>query len=120
MGADNDASIKQMHDDLEMLTLQQRRQLHLAMECFTNINNPDAGLCHIFQSVDDRSRRTRTTGTKYMKVPNIRSALGRKAYSYRGPSFWNGLDTETRGIDNKDAFKHHISKAICRDVNHPG
>ena len=90
------------------------------MECYTNINNPDPGLCHMFQSVDDRSRRTRTTGTKYMKVPNIRSSMGRKAYSYWGPSFWNCLDSDTRGIDTKDAFKRHISKTICRDVNHPG
>ena len=44
LGADNHTNIKQMHDELQMLTLQQRRQLHQAMECYTNINHPEAGL----------------------------------------------------------------------------
>ena len=120
LGANKEASIKQMHTELELLTLFQRRQLHQAMECFNNINNPEAGPNHMFNTVDDRAHNTRTTGTKVMKVPNIRTTTGRKAFSYRGPRFWNDLHSDCRQIDKKDTFKRHISKTICRDVNHPG
>ena len=121
LGADKYTNIKQMHKELEILTLDQCRKLHQSMECFTNINNPEAGLNYIFQRADDdRIRSTRSTGTKCMKVPNIRSTIGRKAYSYRGPCFWNNLDIESRSIEKKEPFKRHISKALCRDVNHPG
>ena len=53
LGVNKETSIKHMHRELELLTLQQRRQLHQAMECFANVNIPDAGLRHVFQTVDN-------------------------------------------------------------------
>ena len=55
-----------------------------------------------------------------MNVDNVRTLTGRKAYSYRGPSFWNTLDENAKQIENKNTFKKHIIEIICRDVNHPG
>ena len=109
-----------MHQELELLTLKQRRYLHRAVDCHNNIFNEEAGLNNMYKTVDDRNRVTRNTGTRYMKVPNIRSCSGRKAYSYQGPIIWNSLDNETRQITDKGAYKRHISKQLCRDVNHPG
>ena len=68
----------------------------------------------------NRPRTTPTPGTKLMDVPNIRSCIGRKAYSYKGPAFWNTLDSQPRCITEKEQFKKHINKLVCRDVNHPG
>ena len=112
LGADKDTSIKDMHKQLELLTLKQRRFIHQAVDCHNNIYNEEAGLHSMYQTVDDRVRATRSIGTNYMKVPNIRSCTGRKAYSYSGPSFWNKLDSDTRQLEDKTAFKRHISKEI--------
>ena len=90
------------------------------MDCHNNIHNPQAGLHQLYKTIDDRPRTTRKTGMKFMKVPNIKSSMGRRAYSFQGPSFWNKLDDESKCIEDKNAFKRHISKLVCQDVNHPG
>ena len=63
--------------------------------------------------------RTRSENMN-MKTANIRSVVGHKVLSFHGPDFWNGLDTDTRQLENKNGFKEHISKLVCRDVNLPG
>ena len=120
LGADINTSIDRMHSELGLLTLKQRRYLHQAMDCFNNINIAESGLHDMYETIDNRARVTRNTGTKCMKVPNIRTTVGRKAYCYTGPSFWNSVEPEAQGIECKNAFKKHISKSLCRDVNHPG
>ena len=117
--ADKDVSVVQMHHKLELPMLKQRRVYHQAMDCFNNITNEEAGLHHMYNE-SRCERRTRSSDSKLMEVPNIRSCVGRKAHSYKGPSFWNGLRIETRCIKEKEKFKRHINKITCRDVNHPG
>ena len=120
LGADKDTSVKQMHQQLELPTLHQRRMYHQAVDCFNNVNNEEAGLNKYYKTNDTRERTTRSTGTKYMGVPNLRTCVGRKAYSYRGPTFWNNLGADSRLMTDKEQFKRHINKVLCRDVNHPG
>ncbi len=74
----------------------------------------------MFETIEGRLRQTCATTSNYMLVPDIRSHTGRKAYSYRGPAYWNTLDVESRMIENKANFKTHITKEVCRDVSHPG
>ena len=110
-----------MHDELGLLTLKDRRNLHLAMECHNNIYNKEARLHDMFIKLDqERERTTRSTNTNCMKVKNVRTLTGHKAYSYRGPAFWNTLEEDIRQIEDKNSFKKHITKLMCRDVNHPG
>lgn len=119
--ADIDIPIMSMHEELDLPTLHQRRQIHTAMDCFNNIKNDEAGLHSMFIPIDeDRVRSTRSENRNMMRVPDVRSVTGRKAYSYRGPSFWNTLENESRTITTKTTFKTHITKLFCRDVNHPG
>ncbi len=119
--ADNYTSVKEMRQELKLPTLRQRRTIHMAMECHKNVYNPESGLQSMFIQQDiTRTRRTRTTDTNTMLIPQVRSMVGRKSFAYRGPYFWNNLDRESRLLENKNSFKNHISKQICRDVNHPG
>ena len=75
----------------------------------------------MFKPLDEtRTRETRSTSTNQVQVKNVRTVTGRKAFGFRGPNFWNKLETESRTILDKPAFKTHISKTVCRDVNHPG
>ncbi len=119
--ADIDTSIVNLHKELEIPTLKQRRQIHMAMECFNNSKNEEADLHKMYILIDrDRMHSTRSENQNLMLVANIKSVNGRKAFSYRGPHFWNTLDNDIRQIENKSSFKTHITKVICRDVNHLG
>ena len=119
--ADKYTSVREMHQELKLPTLKQRRTIHMAIECHNNIFNQESGLHSMFIKRDStRVRHTRTTDTNMMTVPNVKSITGRRAFSFRGPHFWNNLASESRLIENKNGFKKHISKEVCRDVNHPG
>ncbi len=119
--ADNYTSISTLHSELQLPYLSQRRNIHMAMECFTGVHNVESGLHYMFNPIDDtRERETRSTRTNLVKVTNVRTVTGRKAFGFRGPNFWNKLEAESRTITDKPAFKNHISKVVCRDVNHPG
>ena len=74
----------------------------------------------MFETIEQRPRQTRATATNYMTVPDVRSMIGWKAYSFGRPTFWNSLEPEARTIENKTSFRNHITKLICQDVNHPG
>ena len=75
----------------------------------------------MFKPVDiNRDRVTRSTQTNKVEVSNIKTVTGRRAFGFRGPNFWNKLETDSRKIVDRPEFKTHISKVICRDVNHPG
>ncbi len=93
----------------------------MAMECFTGVHNSESGLHYMFKPKDEtRMRETRSTRTNQVEITNVRTVTGCKAFGFRGPNFWNKLETDSRTITNRPAFKTHISKVVCRDVNHPG
>ena len=119
--ADNYASIKMLHEELQLPLLSERRTIHMAMECFSGVHNTESGLHYMFKPQDETcARATRSTRTNLVEVVNIRAVTGRRAFSFRGPNFWNKLEADSRTITDKPAFKTHISKVVCRDVNHPG
>ena len=119
--ADNYTPIIQMHAELELLPLNKRCVLHLAMDCFNNINNLEAGLHKLFKPVNsNRTKNTRSSNTKQMEVQNVKTVTERKAQEYRGPNFWNSITTDIRQLECKTTFKKHITKHICQDINHPG
>ena len=65
-------------------------------------------------------RQTRRIHAKNVKVPQVDQTCGRKAFSYRGPVFWNELDTELKNKESKEAFRQAYIKELLRDQNHPG
>ena len=119
--ADIDTPTVMLHKELNLPTMKQRRHIHMAMECFNNIKNEEAGLHKMFKPIYiTRIRTTRSENQNLMNVANTRSVNGRKAFSYRGPHFWNNIENDARLLETKGSFKAHITKLICRDVNHPG
>ena len=75
----------------------------------------------MFEKLDTaHTRETRSSHTHQVQVENIRTVTGHKAFGFRGPNFWNQLESDTRVIEDKVAFKNHISKIVRRDVNHSG
>ncbi len=111
--------IKRMHDELKILTLDQRRELNRAIQCYKEVNEPSSGLNYMFVPVEI-ARSTRRSNAKKVKVPRVDQECGRKAFSYRGPVFWNNLDTELKNKESKEAFRQAYIRELLRDQNHPG
>ncbi len=117
LGAGRRAHVSDMHNELKLLTLEQRRTLHLGTECFKHIHNEASSLHSLFEP--NVGRPTRSSGSTY-KIPNLKTDTGRRAFSYRGPHHWNGLPNEAKNSENLNAFKTNYLNLILRDVNHPG
>ncbi len=113
--ADRRAHISDMHKELKFLTLEQRRELHLSVECYKQVNNSNSSLHNYFVAQD--TRRTRT-GEKKVKVPNIRSEMGR-SFSYRGPVHWNAVPEDLKNSESTNVYKNSCLNRILHDVNHP-
>ena len=107
--------IANMHKDLNILTLEIRRKLHLSMDCHKAIHTNNS-MTRYFQT---RATRTTRAGDKRLVIPNLKTNMGRKAFSYRGPSHWEGLPVHLKNIKSPDVFKSECLKTICRDENHP-
>ena len=45
----------------------------------------------------------------------INTKFGRQSLIFRGPVFWNGLNSNTRNLVNKDQFKNALKK--YRDID---
>ena len=72
------AHIHDMHQELNFMTLDQRREYHLSVECFKQVTNVGSSLHGFFQSQD--TRRTHA-GENKVKVPDLRTTTGRKGFS---------------------------------------
>ncbi len=114
--ADKRTPIKEMHSDLQLLTLKQRWELHLLLDHHKHVNLQESSLNYMFKPKYNRGTRS---GKKIVEVPKCRMATGGKAYSFRGPDHWNKLDSTHREIEKLDHFKSEIIKNMLRDVNHP-
>ncbi len=57
--APKETSTQNMHKQLELPLLAQRRQLHLSTECYKNATNDEAGLHGMFVKTANRGRQTR-------------------------------------------------------------
>ncbi len=115
---DKRASIRNMHNTSKILTLDQHRMLNTAMDCYTHVRNQNSSFSHMFVK-PEAVRQTRRSNEDNVQVPDIRSDVGCRAYSYRGPVFWNGIDNDIKSIQTKNSFKTQYIKYLLRDVNHP-
>ena len=120
--ADCDTHVVDTHNTLGLLSLQNRHDLHMSVNCHKSI---------YFQGLSSLSgfyvpilrvtgRTTRQAETFIIHVPRMHTKLGQNAISVRGPKHWNGLPADLRLIQNFNQFKRMISLRI-RELfeNHP-
>ena len=115
-------SVIDMHTDLKIYLLYVRRNQHMASGCHRNIYFEDrASLGHFYVPiVRPNAVQTRSEIGNCMQIPRVRTKLGEKAMSVRGPKFWNSIKRELRNIESLDAFKNAISdSATTMFENHP-
>ena len=111
---DRYAHIDDIYKTLGLLRLPVRRTLHLSFLCYKNATDESASLHEFFIPVARvRTRVTRNSATKAVKVPNYDSALCRNAISYRGPHHWNGVSALMRLAETFKSFKRLVSCNLC-------
>ncbi len=94
----NCSSVKGMHQQLKLMPLKDRRDIHCSQICHKAVyEQPPHSLNHFFNRVQqDRARVTRTSNAMTMKLSVLKSVKSRKAFSYRGPNHWNKLDNDLK------------------------
>ena len=112
--AHRETHISDMHVDLGLLYLNERRDLHFSFLLHKNIHNEhDTGLSgNLIKCNTVAVRHTRGSTGNNVTVPRMRTNMGQKSFSYRGPVFWNLLPEGLKGIVVFRTFKIAISKAV--------
>ncbi len=120
--ADRFESTGQMHTSLDHMLLQDRRNLHMGLQCHKSIYvEGNSSLGHFYEPIVRVGART-TCGesNRNMQVPRCRTRLRKLAYSVHGPVFWKSLRKEFTIKEDFVAFKSAISKEVCNTFeNHP-
>ena len=101
-------SVTDMRKTLELLKLNDRRDLHLSQACHMAIYEPNRKLKEYFNRVlnhRNTGRISRHSNEMNMKTPTIRSTKGRSAFSFHGPKHWNGIPNDIKIIINIIASK---------------
>ena len=116
------ASITDMHRELKLMKLQDRRDLHLSENCHKNIySDIPPSLGSYFVQIPPRNyRETRQRNRMYMVVPRAKSTCGQKAFSIRGPKHSNSLSNDVRLVEKFKTFQRELraKKDLVFD-NHP-
>ena len=59
--------------------------------------------------------RTQTNKPLDLKIPLFKSRAGTSSSSFQGPTLWNNVSTENRGIDQRGRFKTAIKSIILNE-----
>ena len=77
-------------------------------------NNDDEG-----DDDDEYKNNNNNNDDDQYQLPNHKTTLGRRAYSYRGLEHWNSTPGDLKNITSKPNFQSEPTKSLMRDVNHP-
>ena len=120
--ANNRDNVRTMHEQLGLLDLATRREMHLSFTCHKVVYSEGCSSLNTFfvpLSVGGRRDTMRSNG-KNMKVPNMRTCKGRNSFSYRGPNYWNDISNDLKMIEKISTFKEGYSKELAgKFENHP-
>ena len=116
------ASVTEMHRELKLMKLGDRRDIHLSENCHKNIYyEAKPSLGSFFITMPARNQReTRQRNRMHMVVPRAKTTCGQQAFSIRGPKHWNGLTNDIRLVEKYKTFQRELraKKDLVFD-NHP-
>ncbi len=112
--ANRETHIQDMHTELGLLYLNERRQLHFCLQLHKIIYSiGDVALREFFVPVVPVTGRiTRGQHKHNVKVGMCRSELGRKAIRFRCPYTWNNLPVVAKGLERFLDFKRWVSAKV--------
>ena len=113
--------IADMHRELKLDMLEDRRNYHLLAECHKNIHTSKHTPLKRFFKVNDANpnRRTRRLCKYDVQVPRVRTSSGQKTFSYIGPVTWNKLKAYLKEITKLERFKVELKRSTNELDNHP-
>ncbi len=104
-----------MHKELGLLKLNERRELHLSMDCHKAVHTNNS----MTRYFNVGAARTTRSGETRILIPNYKTNMGRRAFSFRGPNHWDKLPAQLKCKTTPDSFKSEYKKLFCRYENHP-
>ena len=120
--ANKETSIDLMHEELNLMKLNTRRNIHLGNLCHKNVHLevPSGVNKYFLRRATAAVRVSRRTNQFTVLVQDIRSQVGRKAISFRGPVFWNNIPNELKDITKYSCFVNPwIKYCKANFENHP-
>ena len=120
--AENRAHLIDMHKELGLMFLEDRRNVHLGETCHKNLytEQPQSLTKYLHRVNEGQARTTRQRNHGNLQVPRCRTVAGGKAFSVRGPSFWNSLDNDLKLIEKFTEFTQEIRRILDQTYdNHP-
>ncbi len=121
--ADRYASTNDMHKALKLQPLENRRTFHFGNLCHKNVfmDEVRTGLMSFFEKKGALNVRvSRRANTNDVIIPDVRSQIGRKSISYRGPSFWNSLPNVLKSLAKFTSFVAEWKRTcLINFENHP-
>ena len=111
-----------MHKELELMFLDDRRQIHLGELVHKNVyyDMPQSLTKYLTRVSEVESRVTRYSNKGNLVVPHCRTVAGGKAIGIRGPVFWNSLDKNIKSTEDFKQFARLIRGKLDQTYdNHP-
>ena len=107
-------STVQVHKQLEMPMLDNRRAIHVAENMFKFVNKLGPSRCNkMFTAVSKTHKRnTRSATNKLLKVPRRRVKTTKRGMSYVSVVEWNMIPLETRECETLPSFKSQLKAEI--------
>ena len=108
------AHIVDMHDDLNVATLYQRRCQHIAIQVFKFLRGIGPISCQSLLNYADSAQEitTRSSSNLTLTVPNTRLKLTDNDFTVIGPRIWNQLPIQMKALDSLETFKNEVAKFI--------
>ena len=104
---DKRSSTTAIHDQLNMLPLDKRRNMHSATQMFKiSQNQVPISISNMFEksSHENRMPTRRVTSGNYL-LPHCRLELGKRNFRYRGTKIWEAIPSDIKNSANLNRFK---------------
>ena len=111
-------SITELHYVHNLDTLVNRCHKHVMHYAYRGIHGMcPPSFCGLFTDLNSRyvSTTTRGSSSKNVCIPNFKLEFARKSFSYRGPMFWNLVDTNVKQADSFNQFKQLLNNSDMFD-----
>ena len=111
-----------MHNELQLLTLDNRRKYHTACEMHKiYYKYAPVSITDKFKSVNEiHNRTTRSAVRNDIYIPRCRTNFGQKNFMVRGPSVWGNIPIDIRSIFDKQEFKNVLYSYLLNQQGNGG
>ena len=108
-----------IHNDLNMLTLEQRRFMHGATQMYKIHTGtcPPKTLEKFIRRTDISTHRTRASAIGDFHIPRIKLQRTKRCFTYKGPVIWDSLPRYLKILPTQDQFKTHIRQWLLDGDN---